>query len=100
MNKKARGKAETLLFIFGISFAVFILLFIIIAIVVMIWKNPRKGGTLFSFLRTAAEQAPGSSNDTFQSETESVEPANRENRNTNTETNGDTVYVHAKGDLH
>ncbi|MFB5763276.1 hypothetical protein [Paenibacillus medicaginis] len=56
MNKKTRSKAETLLFVFCLSFTVFILLFILIATVIMISKNHRKGGTLFSLFQTTPEQ--------------------------------------------
>jgi heme/copper-type cytochrome/quinol oxidase subunit 2 len=62
MKKKATSKTETLLFVFGISFAVFILLFVIIATVITIVKTYRKGGTLLSLLRSAPDEATDAKN--------------------------------------
>jgi hypothetical protein len=60
VEKKAAGKIETLLFVFGISLAVFILLFLVIFSVISIVKKYRKGE--ISFLRAASEQSPDTAN--------------------------------------
>jgi hypothetical protein len=57
---KATGKIELLLFVFGISLAVFILLFLIIYTVISIVKKYRKGE--ISLLRAALEQLPDTAN--------------------------------------
>ncbi|MCD9026458.1 hypothetical protein [Cohnella silvisoli] len=52
MKTKTTSKTETLLFVFGISFAVFILLFVIIFTVISIVKAYRKSGSFLSLLRS------------------------------------------------
>ena len=62
MKKQATSKTETLLFVFGISFAVFILLFVIIATVITIVKAYRKGGSLLSLLQSTPNEATDTKN--------------------------------------
>jgi uncharacterized protein YybS (DUF2232 family) len=55
VEKKAKDKTKLLLFVFVISFAVFVLLFLIIFTVISIVKKYRKGE--ISLLQAESEQA-------------------------------------------
>ncbi|RKP56234.1 hypothetical protein D7Z26_06230 [Cohnella endophytica] len=80
MKKKETSKTETLLFVFGISFAVFILLFVIIATVIMIVKAYRKGDTLLSLLRSTPD-GESDAKDVPASEVWPVEPIKHNDKN-------------------
>ncbi|WP_239618260.1 hypothetical protein [Cohnella mopanensis] len=87
MKKKETSKTETLLFVFGISFAVFILLFVIIATVITIVKAYRKGGSLLSLLQSTPDKATDAKNPPS-SEVWPVEPNNLNDKGV--PTNSDT----------
>ncbi|MFM9281227.1 hypothetical protein [Paenibacillus jiagnxiensis] len=100
MNKKTRSTAETLLFVFCLSFTVFVLIFILIATVVMISKNHRKGGTLFSLFQTEPEQASAPT-DPLQPEMWPAETVTvREDKSADTDTASYEIYAHSKRELH
>jgi hypothetical protein len=95
MKKKAKSRAETLLFVFCISFAVFILLFIIIATVVSLMKDFRRGKPLFSLTGTAPEKAP-------KPEEWPVQPRNLHSEGTAAikGTRGEAKPLHTQEELH
>jgi heme/copper-type cytochrome/quinol oxidase subunit 2 len=101
MEKKATSKTETLLFVFGISFAVFILLFVIIATVISIVKTYKKGGSLLSLLRSAPDEAPDTKNPPL-SEVWPVEPIhlNDKGMQANSDTPQAAKRVPAGNELH
>ncbi|MFC5468824.1 hypothetical protein ACFPPD_08820 [Cohnella suwonensis] len=91
MKKKATSKTETLLFVLGISFAVFILLFVIIFTVITIVKKYRKDGTLLSLLRPDPDEDEG---------TEANNPPSSETWQANSDTSQKTKRMPAKSELH